>query len=459
LTDFRVKLRVFCVNPALDPRANSVDAQASEYPTAVRWQIVVMLMALCSISHINRASMAVAGTDRIMDQYGIDPVKMGWVYSAFLLAYSICMIPGGVLIDRAGPRRALMLVGFSSAILGAVTGATGWFVASGVALIPVMLVVRGTMGALSAPLHPAAARAIGNWFPFPERSFANGVVTAAAIFGVAVSYPGFSALIKVFGWQGAFVVCGIITGLLACGWAYYVRDWPSEHPGVNEAEKRLIQGGGNAEAAHGDARSPILSWLELLQNPNLILVTLSYAAVGYFQYLFVYWMAYYFEKVLKLGPDASKYYAGFLQIALAAGMPLGGWLSGKLSGFIGVRKGRSFVSGGGMVLSATLLGFGVLAREPFWIVAWFALAHLAIGAAEGPIWATAVDIGGNKGGTAAAICNTGGNIGGMIAPVLTPWVGQTFGWPAGIGLGGAFCFFGAMCWLWINPRASDERAP
>jgi len=32
------------------------------------WRIVGLLMALCSISQLNRASMAVAGTDRIMDQ-------------------------------------------------------------------------------------------------------------------------------------------------------------------------------------------------------------------------------------------------------------------------------------------------------------------------------------------------------------------------------------------------------
>ena len=450
LTDFLLSLRVDPVNPALDPHPNSADAKSSAAPTKVRWPIVFMLMALCSISHINRASMAVAGTDRIMDQYGIDPVKMGSVYSAFLLVYAICMIPGGVLIDWAGPRRALMLVGFSSALLGALTGATGWFIASGASLIIALLVVRGTMGALSAPLHPAAARAIGNWFPFPERSFANGVVTAAAIFGVAVSYPGFSALLKTFGWQGAFVVCGVVTALLTCGWSYYARDWPAEHQRVNDAERALI---GTSQAA----RSEDAGWFDLLKNPNLLLVTLSYAAVGYFQYLFVYWMAYYFEKILKLGPDASKYYAGFLQIALAAGMPLGGWLSARLSARIGVRRGRAFVSGGGMFASAALLGLGVIAREPFWIVGWFALAHLAIGAAEGPVWATAVDIGGSKGGTAAAICNTGGNVGGLIAPTLTPLIARNYGWPAGIAVGGGICILGALCWCWIHPNASDER--
>src|SRR4029453_13957903 len=150
---------------------------------------------------------------------------------------------------------------------------------------------------------------------------------------------------------------------------------------------------------------------------------------------------------------ASKYYAGILQIALALGMPLGGWFSGRLAHRLGVRRGRGLVSGGGMAASAVLLGLGVLAREPAWIVAWFALAHAAIGASEGPFWATAVDIGASKGGPAAAICNTGGNLGGMLAPVMTPWVSGHFGWPWGIGLGGVIGFLGALCWAWIEPVA------
>lgn len=408
--------------------------------------MVGMLMSLCFISHVNRVSMSVAGTDRIMDQYGIDPVKMGSIYSAFLFVYSICMIPGGVLIDRAGPRRALMLVGFSSALLGALTGVVGWTVVSGASLWIALMTIRGTMGALSAPLHPAAARAVGNWFPHSERSLANSVITAAAIFGVAMAYPGFHALIKWADWQGAFVICGIVTALLTIVWSWNARDWPAEHSRVNAREKALIGTAPTQSEARGD-------WGALLSNSNLILVTLSYAAIGYFQYLFVYWMTYYFEKVLHLGSDASKNYSSLLQVALATGMLAGGWLSVKLSARFGVRKGRALVSGGGMVLSAITLSLGILAREPSLIVAWFAFAHLAIGAAEGPVWATAVDIGGVKGGTAAAICNTGGNVGGMIAPVLTPWIGLNYGWPAAIGVGGGICVLGALCWCWISPRA------
>ena len=119
-----------------------------------------MLMGLCLISHVNRASMSVAGTDRIMAQFSIEPVKMGAVYSTFLLIYSICMIPGGLFIDRFGPRYALMVVGFGSALFGALTGLTGWVFSSAASLLLALTLVRGTMGMLSAPLHPAAARTL-----------------------------------------------------------------------------------------------------------------------------------------------------------------------------------------------------------------------------------------------------------------------------------------------------------
>jgi MFS family permease len=403
------------------------------------------------VSHLNRASMSVAGTDRIMGQFAIDPVKMGAVYSAFLLVYSICMIPGGLFIDRFGPRRALMVVGFGSALFGALTGVTGWVFTGGAALLLGLTLVRGTMGMLSAPLHPASARAIANWFPFAQRSWANGIVTAAAIVGVAVSYPGFGALIKLVDWQFAFLICAGITALLTLMWSIHATDWPAQHRGVNRAEIEFIESSSTGDIALTTSVPRAAGWAPLLRNRSLLLVTLSYAAVGYFQYLFVYWMQFYFDKVLHMGETASKYYAGILQVALAVGMPFGGWLSGRLARALGVRRGRAFVSGGGMIASAIFLGLGVWAREPTWIIVWFALAHAAIGASEGPFWATAVDIGASKGGTTAAICNTGGNVGGMLAPVMTPWVSGHFGWPWGIGLGGIICFLGALCWCWIEP--------
>src|SRR3989442_6300176 len=83
----------------------------------VRWRILVLLMALCFISHFNRASMASAGDERIMKQFGISAEQMGVVYSAFLVVYTVFMIPGGLFIDRFGPRLALAGIGIRDALV------------------------------------------------------------------------------------------------------------------------------------------------------------------------------------------------------------------------------------------------------------------------------------------------------------------------------------------------------
>ena len=69
--------------------------------------------------------MAVAGTERIVPDYGIDPERMGLVYSAFLLLYTLAMLPGGWFIDRFGPRWRSMVLGFGSTVFVALTGVVG----------------------------------------------------------------------------------------------------------------------------------------------------------------------------------------------------------------------------------------------------------------------------------------------------------------------------------------------
>ena len=378
-----------------------------------------MLMAFCFISHLNRISMSVAGDERIMKQYGIAPVKMGMVYSAFLLVYTIFMIPGGFFIDRFGPRTALAVVGFGSAAFCMLTGAVGWMEASVVWIL--LLLVRGTMGLVTVPLHPAAATAVGLWMPQSKRNLVNGLITGAALLGVACTYKVFGTLITRIEWQRAFLVTGLVTAVIGVIWLIVSprAEKPSEPRGIAEWD------------------------LSIMLNRNVWLLTLSYAAIGYFQYLFFYWMHYYFDDVLKLGKEASLYYAGIPPLVMAVCMPIGGWLSDRSSG-------RSVVPMAGMVLGALLLGCGVLAKTQFWIVFWFSLALGAVGAAEGAFWSTIVEAGGSFGGTAASIMNTGGNGGGMLAPVITPWVSDRLGWPVGIALGGAVCLAGAMCWIGIR---------
>jgi ACS family glucarate transporter-like MFS transporter len=435
-------------------------------PTWVRWRIIALLMAFSFMSYFNRINMVVAGDERIMrvPEYAISPTQMGFVYSAFLFVYTLFMAPGGWLVDWIGPWAALLAIGLGSALFTSLTGLVGQTaLAAGLGLLA-LIVIRGLVGLCSAPIYPACGRIAGRWVPARHRAAAIGLIIGSAPLGIASTYVVFSALIKWFDWPWAFVVSGAITAVLALAWGLYATDHPDGHSGVNPGELALILGDNSGTSperpeAAGRAHSPAQDWRLLIENKSLVLLTISYAAVGYFEYLFFYWMHYYFIDVLKLDESRSQFYAGIPPLAMAVGMPLGGWVSDRVRERAGPRWGRAGVGAATMLASAACLFAGIYPRDPRWIVAWFALAMGTIGACDTVCWTTAFEIGGRRGGTAGGICNTGGNAGGLIAPILTPWVGVHFGWASALGLGSLICLLGVALWLWIDPSASLDQSP
>jgi MFS family permease len=430
----------------------------------VRWRIVALLMALSYMSWVLRKSMEAAYVERIKDTLDIEPAAMGSVYSAFFLAYMLCMTPGGWVIDRRGTRTALTLMGFGLTLFCALTGLVGasprllqqlpaGVTIAGTALVMplvLFLVIRTLMGVFATPMYPAAAHAIAHWLPFRRRGWANGLVQGSAAVGIASTSLVVGTLIDWFDWPQTFLIAAVGTGLLTIAWTWYATDWPGQHPGVNPAERDLIA----VDRPPVPAPAPGGRW-GLLRNRSLVCLTLSYAAVGYFEYLFFFWMDFYFKDQLKMTDEARRPYSAIIFLAMAGGMFGGGWLSDRLVRLLGHRAGRATVPVAGMLLGAAFLLLGVAVKEPGGIVACFAVALAAVGSTEAPTWTTAQELGGRRGGLAAGICNTGGNAGGMVAPALTPLVAGRFGWPAAIALGSAVCLAGVVLWLLIDPR---ERA-
>src|SRR2546425_2253036 len=120
-------------------------------PTHRPWRIVALLMLVVALGHFNRVGISVAGTARIMSEYGLKETQMGLVYSAFLLCYTLAMLPGGWLIDRWGARAALMVLTFGSTVFVALTGCVGLVFHEGPAVWLGLLAVRSLMGVVNAP--------------------------------------------------------------------------------------------------------------------------------------------------------------------------------------------------------------------------------------------------------------------------------------------------------------------
>jgi MFS family permease len=425
-----------------------------ERPTSVRWRVLGLLVAFSFLSWFNRVSMSVAGTDRIIDQFGISETAMGWVYTTFLLTYAVCMAPGGWLIDRYGVWLSLVVMGLGLAVFAGLTGAVGFAFASAGLVWGGLMVVRSVMGVCATPMYPAGARAIASWLPLSQRSVANGLLTGAALIGIASTYPGFGLLIDWCDWPAAFLIVGAATSLLALIWAWHAASHPAQHPGVNQAERDLIAGPYGEVLPGTLSAGGLWDWLPLLRNRSLVLLTCSYAAVGYVEYLFFFWVQRYFGKELHFDKTGSRLASSVVMLGTAAGMIFGGGVADRLLRAHGYRLGRAIVPVTGLLLGAILVFAGLVVREPWAIVGCFTLALAAVGATEGPCWATAVELGGRHGGTSAGIFNTGGNIIGLLAPVVTPWVAEDLGlgWFWAILLASFIAVAGAVLWLGIDPQ-------
>ena len=260
-------------------------------PTTVRWRVAALLIGLAFLAHFNRVSVSVAANAHFIGPDRLSAGQMGAVYSAFLLVYTLGMLPGGWLVDRVGPRRVLAGMGVGLGLCGVLTGALGWAGSAVAALWVPLLALRGVAGAASVPLHPGAARAVSLWFPLRERSTANGLVTAGALVGIALTYPVFGGLMDRVGWPAAFALSGGALAAFAAGWCALAADTPADHPRTNDAERQLAAEGGTAPPR---TRAGLRDVVGLFGNRGLVLLTLSYGAVGYVQYLFFYWIEFYF---------------------------------------------------------------------------------------------------------------------------------------------------------------------
>lgn len=407
-------------------------------PPAVRWLVVAFLIGFAVLGQFNRYTISVAGNAHFIGPDRLSKEEMGFVYSAFLVVYTAGMLPGGWLIDRLGPRRALAGMGLGLGCCTVLTGSLGWLgLAVPVMFLP-LLVIRGAAGAVSVPLHPGAARSVSLWLAPAERATGNGLITAGALVGIAASYPVFGALMDRLGWPTAFVACGAVLVAFALAWAAVVPRDPA--PAV-------APGRGLADT--------LRDLLGLLGNRSLVLLTLSYGAVGYFQYLFFYWVEYYFGKVLELDPAASREASFTITISMAVGMAVGGWVSDWLGRRLGRAWGYRLAAMTSMGLCAAFGVAGVYTRDPQQVVWLLSLALGTLGLAEGIFWTTAATLGRKNGGLACALMNTGGNGLGMLAPVLTPLLAGLYDWQTAVVVAGAVAVLGGVLWLAIDPAPRE----
>jgi MFS transporter, ACS family, D-galactonate transporter len=224
---------------ALSPHRSEALALARR--TGVRWRIFLLMLMLISINYVDRASLSVA-MPRIAKEFSIEPAMQGFILSSFFITYALMQIPGGMLADRFKPR----------IVIAAAT--LGWGLFQALAAVStnalVLVLTRLGLGAAEAPIFPAGGKLNAIWMTSHERARGATLLDGGAPLGAALGAAIIAGLIAEFdSWRMAFIIAGL--GTMACGllaWRY-IRNRPSEHPSINEAEVEHIAEGHAREDA------------------------------------------------------------------------------------------------------------------------------------------------------------------------------------------------------------------
>ena len=87
----------------------------------VRWILIFSMFVISAVSYLDRVNISIAGPS-IEQEFHLDHIQMGWVFSAWVLGYALFQAPSGRLADRFGPRRIVTLGALWWAVFTALTG-------------------------------------------------------------------------------------------------------------------------------------------------------------------------------------------------------------------------------------------------------------------------------------------------------------------------------------------------
>jgi sugar phosphate permease len=410
--------------------------ESSAAPTRVRHGVLAFTLVLTAIAYLDRVCISTAAPAMKAD-LGISDVEMGYVFSAFTLAYALLEVPSGWLADRFGARLMLTRIVVWWSAMTAATGAVGGFGS--------LLIVRLLFGVGEAGLFPSMARAYARWLPARERGRTFGLALMTAALGGAATQPLVVALLEWVHWRNTFVVFGLVGVVWSVAWYWWFRDDPHSHAGVNAAELQVI--GSDPPTPHG--RVP---WRALLRSRNMVTLCAMYGFAIYGWYFYITWLPTYLLRARGFALHEIGWLAALPLLGIAGGVLVGGWSSDVLARRWGSRIGRRVPALVGLPLAALAILGAVVTPVP--VTAALLLAGAAGLAALGvsPAWAVCLEIGGRHAGVVTGAMNTFGNLGGTLSPVVVGWSLQASGsWSFSLASVAVCYLLAAICWLAIDP--------
>ncbi|MSU70687.1 MAG: MFS transporter [Opitutaceae bacterium] len=420
-------------------------APASSNPiaksTRVRYKVAGLTFLLAMITYLDRVCIATLAPS-IMAEFSITKVQMGYVFSAFALAYAAFEIPTARFADQIGTRAVLTRIVVWWSAFTIATGAAFNYAS--------FLAARFLFGAGEAGAWPCAARVFARWIPRRERGTLQGLFFSAAFLSGAITPLMVTFLLQHLSWRLVFVVFGLFGLAWAAVWHWWFRSEPAEHPEVNQAELELIASDCGAATSHaGGARF----WRQVLLNPNVLALCLMYFPNSFVFYFCITWLPTYLKERHNFTTLSLDFFTGLPLLLSAFGVVLGGLTMDRLIARYGDRIGRCGLGAAAYSVAALALLIAPSCADPITAAVLIAVAMAANTFTLSAAWGTCIEIGGSNAGVVSATMNTAGQIGSLLCPLIVAYTLKWFNnWDISIYIMSALFFVGVACWCIIDPR-------
>lgn len=186
-----------------------------------RTTLLVLLFLGWALGNLDRYVMNYAIV-HIGEDLSLTNTETGLVLSSFFLGYALMQLPGGILADRFGAKRILLIAVIVWSIFTGFTAIAWGF--------GIMVVIRFLFGIGEGGFQPSASKLITTYYPKNERSKVMSIMLSSSAI-MAMLVPIISAVLLLsIGWRAFFVIAGAIGAIIAI---LYWKVIPKDRVAVN----------------------------------------------------------------------------------------------------------------------------------------------------------------------------------------------------------------------------------
>ncbi len=327
-----------------------------------RWYIVTLLACATAINYIDRQTFPFLISE-IRKTISISEITYGNLNSCFLLGYGIMYAVGGKIMDRLGTRLgyAVMIVWWSAAN----------FAMGAVETVSTLVVFRFLLGLGEGGGFPGSAKAVSEWIPPRDRSFAFGIFNTGSALGAVVAARFIPSIANQWNWRWGFFITGGLGFLWVAVW-WLLYEMPSRSRFLGAAEREHIDG------AFAEARGDVLEerpirWVELFRHRELWGVMAAKFVSDAAWYFYGFWLPAFLATERHLDIKQIGYFAWIPWVFAGAGSFIGGWFSAFLSRRMSLDSARKIALAASAVLMPVTL---LICDAPLnYVIVFFSMAY------------------------------------------------------------------------------------